>query len=195
MADGIIPEHYAEDPFLQELAPSSRGPSRKRNTSRPRPILDPEPAQQAAAPPLARPAFRCFCGQVGRLLGRITAECAEGTEDYERVTAWFCRWLNQLGVIFRFVKRPEDEFVHAPHYTAFCRRASDGAKSAFYLYEETGEEFVRLSRFPKHRRTYVATSPCLTDEQAQQWADGIQRFLNASTEPNTFGRFLEEISK
>lgn len=132
---------------------------------------------------------------MGRLLGRITADCAEGTEDYERVTAWFCQWLNQLGVIFRFVKRPEDEFVRAPHYTAFCRRASDGVRSAFYLLEETGEELVRLSRLPKFKRSYTATSPCLTDEQALQWAEGIQCFLNASTEPGTFARFLEEISK
>lgn len=198
MADGFIPEHFAEDPFLQDVIPSSREPTHRKSTSRTRQrqTADAEPVQPVAIPPAPpSPAFKSFCGQVGRLLGRVTAECAEGTEDYQRVTSWFCKWLNQQGVVFRFVKRPEDEFVQAPHYTAFCRRASDGARSAFYLYEETGDEFVRLSRLPKNKRTYTATCLSISDESAQAWADGIQRFLNASTETNTFNRFLEEISK
>ena len=184
MSDGRIPEHLA-------IIPEERSNSGRRTRSR----SSERRTEIENAPSMPDKSFKQFCGQVGRLLGRITAECAEGTEEYDRVVTWFCQWLCQLGVIFRFVKRPADEYVQSPHYTAFCRRNSDGARSAFFLYEDVGEEFVRLSRLPKNRRTYEANGMSFTVNEALRWAEGIQCFLNSSTEADTFARFIAEVSK
>lgn len=183
MSDGRIPDHLANQPEEQRSGSGRRARSRERRT------------EIENAPPAPSKSFKALCGQVGRLLGRITDECAEGSEDYDRVVTWFCRWLCDLGIVFRFVRRPADEFIHSPHFTAFCRRNSDGARSAFFLYEDSGEEFVRLSRLPKNRRMYEQNGRSIDDGTAARLAEGIQCFLNSSNGPDTFRRFLEEIQK
>lgn len=82
---------------------------------------------------------------------RWAAECAAGTDNYDRVAEWFSKWLHSLGVAVRFVRRQPNEYVGTNHYTGFCTRISDNVRSAFFIYEDVGTEFVNRMRSTKCR--------------------------------------------
>ena len=163
------------------------------DNGRPQEPPHPRPRRNPTSPPAEpSPAFKAFCGQVGRLMGRITADCADGHCDYEAVAAWFSRWFAGLGISIRFAFRKPNTYVSVPHYTIFCTRA-DGPRSAFYVYQLTGEQFVLLLQRLRSQVKTIGPEECASDELCQQMGDAIQIFLNEERpgEPGVFERFME----
>ncbi|ESU40050.1 Hypothetical protein GSB_155337 [Giardia duodenalis] len=169
-----------------EPAADSRPSSRKCASSRER-----VPAKPAAP---ASPAFKSLCGAVGRLLARIAAECAAGTDNYDRVAEWFSKWLHSLGITVRFVRRQPNEYVGTNHYTGFCTRIADNVRSAFFIYEDVGTELVNRMRSAKCRQLYKPDMPCISDDDAGRLAEFIRAFLDSSQEMFTFDRFMAALS-
>lgn len=127
---------------------------------------------------------------IGRLLARIVGECATGADQYDRVVEWFSKWLHSMGIAVRFVRRAPNDYVDSPHFTGFCTRISDNVRSAFFIFEDIGLEFVNKMRGPKYRQTYKAGMPCISDFDAGRLAEFIKAFLESSNEMFTFDRFV-----
>lgn len=170
-----------------EPAADSRPSSGKRASSRER-----VPAKPAAP---ASPPFKSLCGAVGRLLARIVDECASGTDNYDRVAEWFSKWLHSLGIAVRFVRRQPNDYVDMNHYTDFCTRIADNVRSAFFIYEDVGTEFVNKMRSTKCRQLYKPDMPCISDDDAGRLAEFIHAFLNSSQELFVFDRFMAALAQ
>ena len=165
-----------------EQPTGSRPSSRKRQSPR-------EPSTTVpAAPPT--PAFKALCGMIGRLLARILGECATGADQYDRVVEWFSKWFHSMGIAVRFVRRAPNDYVDSSHFTGFCTRISDNVRSAFFIFEDIGAEFVNKMRGPKYRQVYKPGMPCISDFDAGRLAEFIKAFLESSNEMFTFDRFV-----
>lgn len=127
---------------------------------------------------------------IGRLLARILCECSSGADNYDRVTDWFAKWFHSMGIAVRFQRRQPNKYVDTPHFTGFCTRISDNVRSAFFLYEDIGLEFVNKMRGPKYRQVYKPGMPCISDFDAGRLAEFIKAFLESSNEMFTFDRFV-----
>lgn len=186
---------FSNDPFhgdeFQPIEPvvqtGSRPTSGKRASSRERVPSGP--------PAVASKPLKSLCGSMGRLLARIVSECDSGTEDYERVASWFAKWFHSIGIAVRFVKRAPNDYVDMSHYTAFCTRIADNARSSFFLSEEPATELVSRMRAPRNRVTYTRDMSCISDDDAARLADFVQAFLNSSQELFTFERFMAALSQ
>ena len=170
------------DQSVFEQPTGSRPSSRKRQSPR-------EPSTTVpAAPPT--PAFKALCGWIGRLLARILSECAAGADQYDRVTDWFAKWFHSMGIAVRFQRRQPNKYVDVPHFTGFCTRIADNVRSAFFIFEDVGAEFVNKMRGPKYRQTYKPGMPCISDFDAGRLAEFIKAFLASSNDMFTFDRFV-----
>lgn len=175
-----------EQPPPVDQSTGSRPSSRKR-----------QPRQPSTTVPAAEPtpAFKALCGWIGRLLARIVGECSTGADQYDRVVEWFAKWFHSMGIAVRFQRRQPNKYVDTPHFTGFCTRISDNTRSAFFLYEDIGAEFVNKMRGPKYRQTYKPGMPCINDIDAGRLAAFIEAFLASSNEMFTFDRFVGALSQ
>ena len=99
-----------------------------------------------------------------------------------------------MGIAVRFVRRAPNDYVDSPHFTGFCTRISDNVRSAFFIFEDIGLEFVNKMRGPKCRQAYKPGMPCLSDFDAGRLAAFIETFLASSNEMFTFDRFVAALS-